>query len=101
MYVSLLFVCVQLFYALHNSNNDHCKYWRQDRSEHIVIILIFVQGSSSDSDDEGKDEGLSAKSFLKKKPEPSSEASKFLKSAKGSGVRRHNKAAPQRLLRDI
>ncbi|TNN03907.1 eukaryotic translation initiation factor 3 subunit C isoform X1 [Takifugu flavidus] len=42
-------------------------------------------GSSSDSDDEGKDEGLSAKSFLKKKPEPSSEASKFLKSAKGSG----------------
>uniref|UniRef100_H3DCM4 Eukaryotic translation initiation factor 3 subunit C n=1 Tax=Tetraodon nigroviridis TaxID=99883 RepID=H3DCM4_TETNG len=42
-------------------------------------------GSSSDSEDEGKDEGLSAKSFLKKKPEPASEASKFLKSAKGSG----------------
>lgn len=40
-------------------------------------------GSSSDSDGEGADEGVSAKSFLKKKPEPTSEASKFLK--KGSG----------------
>lgn len=29
---------------------------------------------------------MTAKSFLKKKPEASSEASKFLKSAKGSGV---------------
>eukprot|EP00064_Thunnus_orientalis_P015771 superscaffoldBa00002989_g15830 len=42
-------------------------------------------GSSSDSDGEGGDDGVSAKSFLKKKPEASSEASKFLKSAKGSG----------------
>lgn len=30
---------------------------------------------------------MSAKSFLKKKPEAPAEASKFLKSAKGSGVR--------------
>ncbi|KAK2820334.1 hypothetical protein Q5P01_023293 [Channa striata] len=42
-------------------------------------------GSSSDSDEEEGDEGLSAKSFLKKKPEAVPEASKFLKSAKGSG----------------
>lgn len=49
---------------------------------------MFVPlGSSSDSDGEAGDEGVSAKSFLKKKPEASSEASKFLKSAKGSGVR--------------
>ncbi|XP_057681475.1 eukaryotic translation initiation factor 3 subunit C isoform X2 [Corythoichthys intestinalis] len=40
-------------------------------------------GSSSDSD--GDDDGVSAKSFLKKKPEAAPEASKFLKSAKGSG----------------
>uniref|UniRef100_A0A3P8U8I9 Eukaryotic translation initiation factor 3 subunit C N-terminal domain-containing protein n=1 Tax=Amphiprion percula TaxID=161767 RepID=A0A3P8U8I9_AMPPE len=42
-------------------------------------------GSSSDSDGEGGDEGVSSKSFLKKKPEAASEASKLLKSAKGSG----------------
>uniref|UniRef100_UPI0037E95AFF eukaryotic translation initiation factor 3 subunit C n=1 Tax=Semicossyphus pulcher TaxID=241346 RepID=UPI0037E95AFF len=42
-------------------------------------------GSSSDSDDEAGDEGVSAKSFLKKKPEPTSEANKFLKTEKGSG----------------
>uniref|UniRef100_A0A7N8XXU1 Eukaryotic translation initiation factor 3 subunit C n=1 Tax=Mastacembelus armatus TaxID=205130 RepID=A0A7N8XXU1_9TELE len=34
---------------------------------------------------EAGDEGVSAKSFLKKKPEAAPEASKFLKSAKGSG----------------
>lgn len=54
----------------------------------LKYILIFVpQGSSSDSDAEEGEDGVSAKSFLKKKPEPSLEASKFLKSAKGSGVR--------------
>ncbi|XP_014870613.1 eukaryotic translation initiation factor 3 subunit C-like, partial [Poecilia latipinna] len=44
-------------------------------------------GSSSESDDDDDDVGeeVSAKSFLKKKPEGPSEASKFLKSAKGSG----------------
>ncbi|KAM9837629.1 eukaryotic translation initiation factor 3 subunit C isoform 1-T1 [Aulostomus maculatus] len=42
-------------------------------------------GSSSESDEEGGDDGVSAKSFLKKKPEAAPEASKFLKSAKGSG----------------
>lgn len=61
-----------------------------------VILLFVIPGSSSDSEDEGKDEALSAKSFLKKKPEPASEASKFLKSAKGSGVRRQDTADPQR-----
>lgn len=49
--------------------------------------FFVLQGSSSDSDGEGGEDGVSAKSFLKKKPEASSEASKFLKSAKGSGVR--------------
>uniref|UniRef100_A0A3Q2PHR2 Eukaryotic translation initiation factor 3 subunit C n=1 Tax=Fundulus heteroclitus TaxID=8078 RepID=A0A3Q2PHR2_FUNHE len=43
-------------------------------------------GSSSESEDDGGEE-VSAKSFLKKKPEGPSEASKFLKGAKGSGVR--------------
>lgn len=45
------------------------------------------QGASSESDDETGDDGVSAKAFLKKKPEGVSEASKFLKSAKESGVR--------------
>ncbi|XP_029933703.1 eukaryotic translation initiation factor 3 subunit C [Myripristis murdjan] len=44
-------------------------------------------GSSSESEGEAGDEGVTAKVFLKKKPaaEATSEASKFLKSAKGSG----------------
>ncbi|XP_058477675.1 eukaryotic translation initiation factor 3 subunit C [Solea solea] len=42
-------------------------------------------GSSSESETEEGDEGVSAKAFLKKKPEPVPDASKFLKSAKGSG----------------
>lgn len=41
--------------------------------------------SSSDSEGEAGDDGVSAKAFLKKKPEAPPEASKFLKSAKGSG----------------
>ncbi|XP_077595240.1 eukaryotic translation initiation factor 3 subunit C [Stigmatopora nigra] len=41
-------------------------------------------GSSSESDDDD-DGGVPAKSFLKKKPDATMEASKFLKSAKGSG----------------
>ncbi|XP_047231998.1 eukaryotic translation initiation factor 3 subunit C isoform X2 [Girardinichthys multiradiatus] len=41
-------------------------------------------GSSYESEDDAGEEG-SAKSFLKKKPEGASEASKFLKTAKGSG----------------
>uniref|UniRef100_A0AAQ6AP25 Eukaryotic translation initiation factor 3 subunit C n=1 Tax=Amphiprion ocellaris TaxID=80972 RepID=A0AAQ6AP25_AMPOC len=51
----------------------------------LKLILIFVpQGSSSDSDGDGGDEGVSSKSFLKKKPEAASEASKFLKSDESS-----------------
>uniref|UniRef100_A0A8C5E8G3 Eukaryotic translation initiation factor 3 subunit C n=1 Tax=Gouania willdenowi TaxID=441366 RepID=A0A8C5E8G3_GOUWI len=44
-------------------------------------------GSSSDSDDDDDDDddGVSAKAFLKKKPESAPDASKFLKSSKGSG----------------
>ncbi|KAL6095089.1 eif3c [Pungitius sinensis] len=42
-------------------------------------------GSSSDSDGEEDEDGVPAKSFLKKKPEVVPDASKFLKSAKGSG----------------
>ncbi|XP_077959748.1 eukaryotic translation initiation factor 3 subunit C isoform X15 [Gasterosteus aculeatus] len=42
-------------------------------------------GSSSDSDGEEDEDGVPAKSFLKKKPEVTPDASKFLKSAKGSG----------------
>lgn len=42
-------------------------------------------GSSSESEAEAGDEGVSARAFLKKKPEAAPEASKFLKSAKGSG----------------
>ncbi|XP_031699817.1 eukaryotic translation initiation factor 3 subunit C isoform X2 [Anarrhichthys ocellatus] len=42
-------------------------------------------GSSSDSEGEGDEDGVSATAFLKKKPEVIPEASKFLKSAKGSG----------------
>lgn len=54
----------------------------------LKFILVFVsKGSSSESDDEEDGEGVSAKAFLKKKPEAAPEASKFLKSAKGSGVR--------------
>ncbi|MEQ2197724.1 Eukaryotic translation initiation factor 3 subunit C [Xenoophorus captivus] len=41
-------------------------------------------GSSYESEDDAGEE-VSAKSFLKKKPEGASEASKFLKTAKGSG----------------
>lgn len=51
----------------------------------FFFFLIPPQGSS-DSDGEA-DEGVTAKSFLKKKPEPAPDASKFLKSAKGSGVK--------------
>lgn len=47
------------------------------------------QGSSSESDGEGGEDGVTAKAFLKKKPEVAPEASKFLKPAKGSGVRGH------------
>uniref|UniRef100_A0A1A7XYL2 Eukaryotic translation initiation factor 3 subunit C n=1 Tax=Iconisemion striatum TaxID=60296 RepID=A0A1A7XYL2_9TELE len=42
------------------------------------------EGSSSESEGDEED-GVSAKSFLKKKPEGASEASKFLKGAKESG----------------
>ncbi|XP_068439303.1 eukaryotic translation initiation factor 3 subunit C [Clinocottus analis] len=42
-------------------------------------------GSSSDSKGEDGEDGVSAKAFLKKKPESVPDASKFLKSAKGSG----------------
>lgn len=54
----------------------------------IKLIPFFaLQGSSSDSEGEAGEEG--AKSFLKKKPEVTPDASKFLKGAKGSGVRGH------------
>lgn len=53
----------------------------------ICCAISVRQGASSESDDETGDDGVSAKAFLKKKPEGVSEASKFLKSAKGSGVR--------------
>ena len=43
-------------------------------------------GSSSDDDEEGE-EAMTAKNFLKKEAVP--EANKFLKGAKGSGVRTH------------
>lgn len=46
--------------------------------------MFITQGSSSESDGEIGEDGVSAKAFLKKKPEVSSEASKFLKTA---GVR--------------
>uniref|UniRef100_A0A8C5E9Z4 Eukaryotic translation initiation factor 3 subunit C n=1 Tax=Gouania willdenowi TaxID=441366 RepID=A0A8C5E9Z4_GOUWI len=42
--------------------------------------------SDSDDDDDDDDDGVSAKAFLKKKPESAPDASKFLKSSKGSGV---------------
>uniref|UniRef100_A0A7N8XXK9 Eukaryotic translation initiation factor 3 subunit C n=1 Tax=Mastacembelus armatus TaxID=205130 RepID=A0A7N8XXK9_9TELE len=45
------------------------------------------EDSGKPSEAEAGDEGVSAKSFLKKKPEAAPEASKFLKSAKGSGVK--------------
>lgn len=51
------------------------------------MIYLFIQGSSSDSEEEDGEDGVSVKAFLKKKPEVAPEASKFLKSAKGSGVR--------------
>lgn len=56
------------------------------RSPQKPCAISAPQGSSSESEDDGGEE-VSAKSFLKKKPEGASEASKFLKTAKGSGVR--------------
>lgn len=69
-----------------------CKWWddqcvlvlRGKEPASPDICLFVPQGSSSDSEGE-----VSSKSFLKKKPEAPSEATKFLKSAKGSGVRGH------------
>ena len=52
-----------------------------------IHSFLVLQGSSSDSEGEEGEDGVSAKAFLKKKPEASADASKFLKTAKGSGVR--------------
>ena len=50
-------------------------------------------GSSSGSSDDEEEggEGMTAKNFLKKEAVP--EANKFLKGAKGSGVRTHTQAS--------
>uniref|UniRef100_A0A3Q0S960 Eukaryotic translation initiation factor 3 subunit C n=1 Tax=Amphilophus citrinellus TaxID=61819 RepID=A0A3Q0S960_AMPCI len=55
----------------------------KEQASSLIFILIFVpQGASSES--EGEADGVSAKSFLKKKPEAPSEASKFLKTSSSS-----------------
>lgn len=52
----------------------------------VMLSHIFCYSGSSESDSDGEEE-VTAKAFLKKKPEALPDASKFLKSAKGSGVR--------------
>uniref|UniRef100_A0A3P8SRY4 Eukaryotic translation initiation factor 3 subunit C n=1 Tax=Amphiprion percula TaxID=161767 RepID=A0A3P8SRY4_AMPPE len=60
--------------------------YKEVRFENLSLLSfeIYRKCSSSDSDGDGGDEGVSSKSFLKKKPEAASEASKFLKSDESS-----------------
>uniref|UniRef100_A0A671YHB5 Eukaryotic translation initiation factor 3 subunit C n=1 Tax=Sparus aurata TaxID=8175 RepID=A0A671YHB5_SPAAU len=71
------------------------KIRKYNRDYETEIAAYKEVSSSSDSEGEEGEDGVSAKAFLKKKPDASADASKFLKTAKGSGVRGQHVEKPK------
>ena len=84
-----LYSCLSDVKYIHKSNVCKNTFYC-DGAVHCVTTASSAPGSSSGSssdDDEEGEEAMTAKNFLKKEAVP--EANKFLKGAKGSGVRTH------------